>query len=294
MKILVTGASGFIGRWFCRLALVHGHEMLAMQRCADALLPEGCTPAPGSLSEIPWDAIRRFDPDTVLHLAWIATPGSHFHSPENQEYARWSDTLFRGLLKLGVRRLAGTGTFIEYATSVQPLVEDVSVLAPLYPYSRAKVETLRNLKSAAEDMDAAWTWFRVFNAYGEGEARTRMVSATLEALGSGLPARVRTPDSVRDFIHVLDVAQGMLRALEKGLSGAVNIGTGSGVRVFDVAHFAADTAGAPRSLVQRSEPPDLDTMPVAVADVSKLRATGWSPQTSLSEGLERLWRSLKM
>jgi dTDP-6-deoxy-L-talose 4-dehydrogenase (NAD+) len=262
-------------------------------RRADAVLPEGCVPVVGSLAQIPWDAIERFAPETVLHLAWIATPGSHFHSPENQEFVRWSDALFRGLLKLGVRNLAGTGTFIEYATSERPLVEDVSALVPLYSYSRAKIKTLENLKIAAKESDAAWTWFRVFNAYGEGEARSRMISATLAALGAGASALIRTPDSVRDFIHVSDVVHGMLLAIETGLHGAVNIGTGCGTRVFDLALLAADACGAPRSLVQRAEPLDHDTMPVAIADAAKLRSTGWRSQMSLKDGLERLWTSLR-
>jgi nucleoside-diphosphate-sugar epimerase len=74
----------------------------------------------------------------------------------------------------------------------------------------------------------------------------------------------------------------------------VNFGTGSATRVLDLAHLAADACGAPRSLVRLAEPLDHDTMPVAIADVAKLRTTGWSPQTSLSEGLQRLWNSLKI
>ncbi len=80
MRILVTGASGFIGSAFCRLALGHGHEI------AGLMLPTETPPAhvpasthmhwlKGTLAEPPWPAIERFRPEVCVHFAWIATPG---------------------------------------------------------------------------------------------------------------------------------------------------------------------------------------------------------------------------
>lgn len=288
MRIFVTGASGFIGRAFCREAVSRGHRVLGLVRRADALLPAGCVPVVGSLSEMPWARIAEFRADAALHLAWIATPGVNFDSPDNGTLADWSDALFRGLAARGVGQLAGTGTFIEYAASTAPLVEDESPLLPLYLYSRAKAGTLERLRALAAQAGVAWSWFRVFNAFGEEEPRQRFLSATIDALAAGRPAVVRTPDSIRDYIHVTDVARGMMDALARGLSGPVNIGTGAGTSIYHLATEVAAVLRADPGLVRRLEPPDRDGMPMAIAGTAKLRALGWSPSVALRDGLERL------
>lgn len=293
MKIFVTGARGFIGSAVCRLAVARGHEVLGLARRWEPPSAGLGGLVVGSLEEFPWPRLDAFGPEAVLHLAWTTTPGINFDSPENQILAAQSALLFQGLAERGVRHLAGTGTFIEYATSPVPLVEDVSPLTPLNSYARAKAETLRQLRATAEATGASWSWFRVFNAYGEGEARARMMSAMMLKLAAGEPAVVRTPASLRDYVQVADVAHGMLRTLEQSLTGPVNIGTGTGVRVYDLAVEIADAVGADMSLVQALHPPAEDIMPVAIAENSKLRTTGWEPQVPLKEGLARLWESLQ-
>lgn len=294
MRVFVTGANGFIGKAFCHAAISRGHEVLGLVRCHNAALPAGCQRITGSLEEMPWTEIERFRPDTLLHLAWTTTPGINFHSPLNKTLVRLSDSLFKNLAKIGASHLAGTGTFIEYASSKTPLIEEVSPLSPLYPYSQAKAITLENLSKLETAKDATWSWFRIFNAFGEGEDKARMISSIMVVLATGQTATVRTPDSVRDYIHVSDVALGMLYSLEQRQTGAVNIGCGKGISVLELAREIADTVGAPLSLVHGLNPPGADLMPVAIADNSKLRTTGWSPQLTLPEGLHRLWNTLKI
>lgn len=293
MRVFVTGANGFIGQAFCRTAISRGHEVLGLIRNSRSVLPEGCRQVIGSMEEMPWKEIEQFSPDTLLHLAWITTPGVNFHSPLNSMFVEKSGETFLRLAELGVEHLAGTGTFIEYASSLTPLREDDSPLAPLYPYSQAKAETLLNLREIATLHPLSWSWFRVFNAFGQGEGQARMISATMLALAGGRAALIKTPDSVRDYLHVTDVAEGMVRSLEQRQNGPVNIGCGTGLSIFDLACLAAEVVGVPSAHVHRLDPPAVDLMPVAIANNSKLRSTGWAPQVTLHEGLQQLWSSLK-
>lgn len=252
----------------------------------------GCGKAVGTMESIPWQTVESFAPTMLVHLAWTARPGVNFTSPENGLLVGQSAALFQGLVERGVRHLAGTGTFIEYATSPDPLTEDVSPLKPLLPYSRAKLATLDELRRIAGVAGVTWSWFRVFNAYGEGEDPARMTSALMQRLATRSPVVVKTPASCRDYIHVADVAEGMLTTVESGLTGVVNIGTGVGTPVLDVARQIAVTVGAGPDLVTAQIPPEEDLMPCAIANSSKLRSTGWSPRISLENGLQRLWRSI--
>jgi dTDP-6-deoxy-L-talose 4-dehydrogenase (NAD+) len=145
----------------------------------------------------------------------------------------------------------------------------------------------------AEEAGAAWTWFRVFYPYGEGEHHGRMPSALMRKLAAGEELELKTPDSVKDYIHVKDAAEAMLAALECKLAGPVNIGTGTGLRIMDLALAIARCCGSDAGLVRRAPTPAEDPFPVTVADTAKLRSTGWRPSIGLEAGLARLQASLR-
>lgn len=293
MRIFVTGANGFIGRAFCRAATAAGHGILGLCRRAGVALPEGCRPAVGSLENIPWAEVDSFAPDALLHLAWCAVPGTNYFSAENLPLTEQSAVLFRKLAAQGVRHLAAAGSMIEYAPSPQPLNEDTSPLSGTLPYARAKQQTCENLRHTATAAGVGWSWFRLFNTYGEGEHRDRMTSSIMLRLLSGeQPPHLNSPHSIRDYIHVEDVARALVSCLERGGMGVVNIGSGAGVSILEISRMIARVAGAEPSLVRASENPSADPMPVAVADIGKLRATGWRPRIPLEEGLRRLRISL--
>lgn len=293
MKLFVTGAHGFIGRELCRLALSRGHEVLGLHRDSPANLIDGCQGASGSLEDPPWDLIEEFRPDTALHLAWIATPGVYLDSPDNGRLTEQSERLFRGLIELGVHHIAGTGTCIEYAPSHDPLREDTSPLAPSFPYSRAKIETCQRLKVISSEARTTWSWFRLFYPYGQGEHHHRLPTALILKLLKGEPVELKTPSSVKDYIHVSDAAEAILTGLECRLPGAINIGTGTGVKILDLADTIAAIAGVDPKLITQATPPAIDGFPVTVADTKKIQSTGWNPRIRLAVGLEQLMQSLQ-
>lgn len=294
MRIFVTGANGFVGREFCRLALARGHQVLGLHRASGTKLADGCQSAHGSLAEPPWDIVDAFHPDTALHLAWITTPGGYLDSPENETLVRQSESLFHGLRALGVRYIAGTGTGIEYAPSDKQLLEDSSPLKPLFAYSRAKVETCLRLKRSSEETQTPWSWFRLFYPYGEGEHPLRLPTALMRKLMRGEAVELKTPDSVKDYIHVSDAAEAILTSIELQLQGPVNIGTGTGVKILDMTKTIAQIGGFDPGHITRATSPNSEVFSVTVADTKKLRHTGWRPKVRLEEGLEQLWQSLQI
>jgi dTDP-6-deoxy-L-talose 4-dehydrogenase (NAD+) len=290
MRILLTGATGFIGNKTAEVAIAAGHEVLALCRNAGSTsrLPKGCHVAIGSLASPPWAEIEAFAPETAIHLAWIATPSIYLQSPENQQLVTESIALFQGLMDRGVSHLIGTGTCIEYAPSDAPLIEDRSPLGPTSPYAASKVETCAQQQKLADQAGIAWSWARIFYPYGEGEHGDRLPSRLIRQLSAGETLSLRTPDSIKDYIHVDDVASALLQVAERRVVGAVNIGTGVGVRIEDLAQLIADILERDKSLVLASPTPQADPFPVTVAETTKLRATGWQPTIDLGTGLRRL------
>ena len=293
MKIFVSGATGFIGRAFCALATSRGHKLLALCQNADAVLPPGVEKITGNLTNTPWAEVAAFAPDAVLHLAWVATPGVYLTSPENQIWLEESKAWLTKLAAMGVPYISGAGTCIEYAASEEPLDEVSSTLAPVFAYSRAKVSLYQWLCDGGLGDSVVWSWLRIFYPYGPGEHSNRICSSLIQQLKAGKSLALRTPHSVKDYIFVDDVASAVCLALEAALSGPVNIGTGNGISILDLALKVATLVGADPGLVQVAEELSVDPTPVMIAATERIRSLGWSPSTSLDQGLRQLHEKLQ-
>ena len=255
-------------------------------------MPPGVEIAPGTLAETPWRQVEAFGPDTVLHLAWVATPGAYLTSPENEVWLEQSTAWFQRLQAMEVPHIAGTGTCIEYAASSLPLQETISPLGPGFPYSRAKAALFEWLRDSGGGTASSWNWFRVFYLYGPGEHSKRICSSLITQLRAGRRLELRTPHSVKDYIFIDDLALAICQSLEARVQGAVNVGSGAGIAIQDLATRLAQLLHADPALVQQAAELDRDPYPVIIADNQRLRSLGWSPRVSLDEGLQRLIDSL--
>ena len=292
MKILVTGAAGFIGSAFCRLALKHGHQIAGI--ILPATMPSANVPSDekmiwleGTLAGLPWEKIERFQPDVCVHFAWIATPGVYLESPENELCLQWSLDLVRRLRDIGVNHIVGAGTCIEYQISEAPLAEDLTPVNPTTLYARCKDALRKTLAAEAQKDGWHFCWGRVFYPYGVGEHPARLCSSLIQKLGRGEKLVLKTPNSRKDYIYIEDLAAAILLTVEKRFTGTINWGTGKGVSVREIADIVAAMLGQPE-LVLEQNPPAHDPFPFVVAEVAKLQILGWRPQVDFKTGLVRL------
>lgn len=293
MKVFVTGASGFIGRAFCREAQARGFELLCLTRDRHPPGGLGSRSIPGSLAEMPWTEVERFAPEAALHLAWIATPGVYLRSPLNAALLEQSKSMLEGLAQRGVAHLAVAGSCIEYAPGSAPLRESSSPTLADSPYAEAKCRLHDWLADRDGGCGASGSWLRIFYPYGPGEDPGRLTTSFLEQLAAGEPLSLRTPASVKDFIFVSDLARALCCVLEARLEGAVNLGTGTGTSIRRIAELCAVAAGADRSLVRDADEITEDPRPRVVADTTRIRSTGWRPSVTLEAGVDRLRAALE-
>jgi nucleoside-diphosphate-sugar epimerase len=287
VKLLVTGGSGFLGSAFVQAATARGHQIGMLSRTGRDPRDPQVSVLSGSLADPPWAEIARFAPEACLHAAWIATPGVYLESPENGDWVRWSLEFLHRLPALGVRHLVALGTCIEYQITGQPLREDATTLAPASTYARSKCELHERLRASPSLTDATLAWARIFYPYGNGEHPARLASSLLSRLDRGEEVMLRTPHSVKDYIHADDVATALLSVVERRFNGAINIGTGEGVTIETIARRLAASVGRPE-LVKVPEKPVADPLDFVVADAGRLHSLGWRPQVTLAAGLQRL------
>jgi nucleoside-diphosphate-sugar epimerase len=292
MKILITGGTGFIGSAFTRLALKRGHQVAGLTQPGRGI-PATLPAHPqlqwlrGTLDEAPWKEIAKYQADVCIHGAWITTPGTYLESPENYRFLESSQTFLQRILDTGTSHIFGLGTCIEYQITNQPLSETGTPAAPATTYSKCKDALRQWLEAEARKRGFTGTWGRVFYPYGPGEHPARLCSALIARLSAGETLRLKTPQSIKDYIFIEDLAEALLTVVDQRPAGIINLGTGTGVSVREIADQLGELLGRPE-LVQEQIPPELDAFPFVVADAGRLKSLGWQSRTNLRQGLSRL------
>lgn len=295
--MFVTGATGFIGTAFCRLARERGHHIAGLLNPAKPTptnLPAKSEMAwlPGRLDDPPWRGLQKFRPEVCVHCAWISTPGEYLESPLNEQHLKWSEALARRLPDVGVRQFIGVGTCLEYESSKTPLREDTSPTSDGTAYARGKNAFREFLFATGPKAGLRCCWGRVFYPYGVGEHPARLCSSLIHTLRRGGKLVLKTPRSTKDYIYIDDLAAAMLTTVEKQFQGTINWGTGRGISVRKIANTAAALLGRPE-LVGETSDPIADPFGHVVADASRLRSLGWQPAFDFRRGLETMIAAMR-
>jgi nucleoside-diphosphate-sugar epimerase len=292
VKILLTGPTGFIGSNFVRQALARGHEIAGLALPGEALpldLPGGKNLVwlRGTLDEAPWAEIEKFGAEVCIHTAWITTPGVYLESPENFKFLESSLKFLARVRELGTSHIIGFGTCVEYQISSGPLSEEKTPVAPTTPYAHCKNDLRLAMEAEAKAGGLKFCWVRVFYPYGPGEHPSRLCSSIIQKLARDEKIVLKTPASTKDYIYIDDLAAALMTVMEKKFAGTINLGTGVGVTVREIAQTLGTMMGR-AGLVSEIEPPEVDPLGYVVADASKLRGLGWEPAHTMAQGLQKL------
>lgn len=291
MKVLLTGASGFIGAHVARWLLDQNHELAVVALPDDPLdrlsgLQEriDVLRAPLEESGVIRQFILKFQPDACIHLAWYAEPGQYLHSSRNLSALTFSLSLFQALGEAGCRRIIGAGTCLEYDTDFGYLREDTPA-RPVSLYAAAKLSCGLLGDKLASASGVSFAWGRVFYPYGPGEDPRRLVPAAIAALACGRPFEATAGEQLRDYIHVADVASAFCLLAEKGEQGVFNISSGVPVSVRQVLEMLGGLLDRSDLLRFGALPYREDEPPFICGCNDRLKSLGWRPSFSLAEGL---------
>jgi UDP-glucose-4-epimerase GalE len=314
MAVLVVGGAGYIGSHAARILRRHGYEALLYDNLSTGheLLAKGFELIISDIADVDClrNVLRRVD--AVMHFAAHAYVGESVENPRKyfRNNVEAALTLLNAALDAGVRRFIFSSTCAVYGTPARiPITEDVP-RQPVNPYGVTKLF----LENALEAYDRAYglrfASLRYFNAAGADESgeigelhdpETHLIPLALAAtdaegpglhvFGSDYPTADGT--CIRDYIHVNDLAEAHVRALERIADGspsfAVNLGTGKGHSVMGVIHMVEEVTGRAvrRQVAERrsGDPPAL------VADPGRAQQLlAWTASRDLHDIVSTAWK----
>jgi nucleoside-diphosphate-sugar epimerase len=287
-RVLVTGASGFIG-WHCLQPLRdRGYEVHAVSRSAQATELEGVFWHVADLQSAGAAASLVADvrPTHLLHLAWYVTPGKVASSPVNYEWVSRSVDLLQAFVAVSGTRAVLCGSAFEYDWGDGHCSEATTPLHPTTVYGSAKAALYMLAESIARESGLSLAWTRPFFLYGPREHPDRLVASVIGSLLRGELARTSHGRQVRDYLHVQDVADAVVAVLESEITGAVNVGGGDGVAIAEIVRRLGDIIGRPDLLRIGALEARANDVPIVVADTGRVTGElGWHPRFDLQGGL---------
>lgn len=304
VKVLVLGATGFIGRWTARKLCAAGAQVfLSVRRIPDAKSVFDEYDIAGEICELDLldeagigELIRQIRPAIIFNLAGYGIDRTE--TAEDQAYrinARLLEILC--LARVGMsdtdwsgQNIVHVGTAMEYGAISGDLAEN-SAPNPTTLYGRSKLAGTLKLAGGCRQFGLKGLTARLFAVYGAGEAPPRLLPTLIKAAETAEPVELTAGSHERDFIYVEDAAEGLLRlGLSKAKPGEIiNLATGALSSIRDFTEIAAREIGISGerlkfgALPTRAE--EMKHEPVTIGRLRNL--TGWKPPTTIAEGVRK-------
>lgn len=305
MAILVTGGSGYIGSVTVERLLARGEQVVVLDDLAHghrAALPADIPFYQGKIGdrELVARIAREHSLESCIHFAALIEVGESVLDPARyfENNVGQGIALVGGLVQAGMRRIVFSSTAAAYGDPERIPITEQSRKWPKNPYGWSKLFMERLLDAYDTAYGMKFVALRYFNAAGatencgedhrpESHLIPNVLAAALEqqkairVYGNNYPTPDGTP--IRDYIHVADLADAHIRALEHlrsgGQSDSLNLGTGRGYSVLEVIECAREVTG--RDIPSQTEPPRAGDPARLIADSSRAKALlGWEPAVS--------------
>lgn len=259
-RVLLTGSNGFVGR---RVKALLPSDIFVC--CLDRNIPEEA---------------EGFGPDVVIHCAW---PGVE-HGRDNDDWQIDGLVLTERLIAdymRGCKRWVACGSQAEMST-------------PSLPYAVRKSQAHLLTEMAADFHVVGLIWARLFSVYGPGEYEGTFTSYLIHELLAGRDPALTEQDIPWDFLYVDDAARALIHlALSTEFCGQFDVANGTSIRTKQAARWIRDKINPKASLrfgARPRRPVEIDGL---YPNITRLLMTGWKPQVSFSQGIDRLIKSLR-
>ncbi len=299
MKVLLTGATGFLGSHFLRHLLINGDDVAILiressntWRISDLVSSKKLCIIYSSMQSIS-DArtqISDFSPDIVYHLAWQGGNSSVYQEDPNQVFSNLEGTLelIRISSECGVKAWIGMGTAVEYG-EFNGIFNEKMIPKPISLYGLSKYTTGLLVEKLCSIYGLRFVWIRPFWTYGPYDDRLRLIPYVILSLLYNKRPKLTLGEQKWDYLYVDDAIEALyVLGVNHNAQGVFNLGSGQTIVLRDLVEYMRDKINRKISLVFGEVPYKNGQIMHLQADINKIKnVTDWNPQIPINVGLDR-------
>ena len=295
MKIVVTGASGFLGSWICRV-LALNHEVVALVRpTSEVYRLSGIRKVSVVPRETPqWsEFIGEVKPDVLILAGWWGV-GSQDRNEERQfENIEAMEQLAFAARESGAKTVIGVGSQAELGPVANSITEDLPD-NPTTKYGMAKVQARVALEEIFKDSKTRFVWMRIFSTYGPLDTGAWLIPQTVDSLSRGKSMDLTKGEQEWSYLHAYDLARAFETVVDNpSAAGTVNVGNPQTTILRDAVTKIAQILGAERLLnfgaIAYREDQVMKLQPACETLIS----IGWKPVVTFDSGVAQTIAWLK-
>jgi UDP-glucose 4-epimerase len=292
MKVILTGATGFLGSWVCRTLQLH-HSVTALVRHNSKGWRlsgiQGLRIVEAPIENWHYE-INSLSPDAYISMDWWGVEG-RYRNDSRQIFN--VERLFKLLEKLDpIPLVVGTGSQAELGP-VTELISELQPDSPTTQYGRAKVKARGLFAEYSVATNSRFAWARIFSTYGPLDSNGWLIPSTLQSLANGVEMPLTLGEQEWSYLHAYDLGEAFRAIIEKTeLSGVINVGNPETVKLKGVTKLIAELVGSPDLLKFGAIPYREDQVMRLAPICESLTKAGWRPVVSLKDGVENLYQWL--
>jgi nucleoside-diphosphate-sugar epimerase len=294
-RILVTGATGFIGARVAERLLERGHRLALLLRNpkdgdrASAIYGQ-CEIVVADLSDRAGyaQALRAFRPQVLVHAAWGGVAGADRNDPRQIANISATADLLEEAIAAGAEHFVGFGSQAECGPQNRKLDERAPA-EPTTLYGHSKLAACRVTEAICSLKSVRHVWLRVFSTYGPRDNPGWLIPSLIAKLDAGQVMELTACEQIWDFLYIDDAADAAVALVENPVAaGIFNLGSGVGRPLREMVTLLRDIVRPGSELGFGLVPYRPDQVMHLEADIGRLkRLTGWEPKVDLRTGLKQ-------
>ncbi len=255
MKILITGATGFIGSHISRKLVEKGYNVFATHRDSSSF--EKCLRFKDkinwiNISDSNWkEIVRKIEPDLIIHTAWEGIEALQRNNWEVQIRNFWfSKELFDLANECCIKKIIALGSQAEYGSHKFPVTEE-TLTSPEDAYGAVKTLTANYLRSLFSNTNVEWYWIRVFSVFGENENPAWLIPGVISQLLKKEPIKLTACEQQYNYLYIGDFVDQLHTVVEslENKSGVYNLCASQPIRLKDLLMQVVSILGLSQELL---------------------------------------------